>query len=187
MLQENTSLGSGIKIAHYDLELRGAGDLLGEDQSGHINAVGYEFYMELMEDAIRAAKGEPEKANEIDPEINLRIPAYIPDKYIPDIRVRLYYYKALTEISSPEDLERLEDELRDQFGKPPDEVLNLLGVMLIRKMCCDLGIRDISAGPKRLSLAFTDNTPLPVVRVIELTTRENKSLVLRQIADWLSE
>jgi transcription-repair coupling factor (superfamily II helicase) len=178
VLQENTSLGSGIKIAHYDLELRGAGDLLGEDQSGHINAVGYEFYMELMEDAIRAAKGEPEKANEIDPEINLRIPAYIPDKYIPDIRVRLYYYKALTEISSPEDLERLEDELRDQFGKPPDEVLNLLGVMLIRKMCCDLGIRDISAGPKRLSLAFTDNTPLPVVRVIELTTRENKKFSL---------
>lgn len=178
VLQENTSLGSGIKIAHHDLELRGAGDILGEDQSGNINAVGYEFYMELMEDAIRSAKGEPEKTEKIEPEINLRIPAFIPDKYIPDIRVRLYYYKALTEIDSPSDLETIEDEMRDQFGKPPDEVFNLLGIMLIRKHCCDLGIRDLSAGPKRISLAFTEQTPLPVQRVVELTNRENKKFTL---------
>ncbi|MCB0364248.1 MAG: transcription-repair coupling factor [Bdellovibrionaceae bacterium] len=178
VLQENTALGSGIRIAHYDLELRGAGDLLGQDQSGHINAIGYELYMELLDEAVRNAKGDPKQMEDLEPEINIRIPAFIPDRYISDIRVRLFYYKSMTEIRSPEDLERIEEELRDQFGKPPDEVLNLLGIMLIRRLCCDLGVKDLNAGAKRISLAFTDQTNLPVDKVIELTSRENKKFAL---------
>ncbi|MCB0385740.1 MAG: transcription-repair coupling factor, partial [Bdellovibrionales bacterium] len=178
VLQENTALGSGIRIAHYDLELRGAGDLLGQEQSGHINAIGYELYMELLDEAIRNAKGDPKQMDELEPEINIRIPAFIPDRYMSDIRVRLYYYKAMTEVQSPDDLEKIEEELRDQFGKPPDEVLNLLGIMLIRRLCCDLGIKDLNAGANRISLAFTDQTPLPVNKVIELTSRENKKFSL---------
>lgn len=173
IIQENTSLGSGIRIAQYDLELRGAGDILGEEQAGHINAVGYELYLELLDEAVHAAKGEARPVD-IEPEINVRIPALIPDQYIPDIRVRLAYYKALTEIQAPEDLDRIEDELRDQFGKPPEAVLNLMGLMLIRKICRDLSVRDLSAGKSSISLAFTENTPLAPTKVVELTSRSNK-------------
>jgi len=98
IIQENSALGSGIRIAQYDLELRGAGDILGEDQAGHINAVGYELYMELLEEAVQKARGEDPADIELEPEINLRIPALIPDQYIPDLRIRLAYYKALAEI-----------------------------------------------------------------------------------------
>ncbi len=177
VIQENTALGSGFKIANYDLELRGAGDILGEDQSGHINAVGYELYLELLEETVRSLRGEPAKID-IEPEINVRIPALIPDKYIPDLRIRLAYYKALSEIESVEEIDRIEDELRDQFGKPPDEVINLMGLMLIRKYCKDLGVRDLSSGPKTISLSFTPQTPLTPQKAIEFTLRPNKKYQL---------
>ncbi|MEK7357934.1 MAG: TRCF domain-containing protein, partial [Bdellovibrionota bacterium] len=167
IIQENTELGSGIRIAHHDLELRGAGNLLGEDQAGHIDAVGYEMYLELLEDALKEVRGE-EVVEQIEPEINVRIPALIPDTYIPDIRIRLSYYKALARISSPDDIERIEEELSDQFGKLPDQVLNLMGLMLIRHHCKELGIRDLSSGPKTVSLAFTERTPLPPQMVVQL-------------------
>lgn len=174
ILQENTALGSGLKIAQYDLELRGAGNILGDDQSGHVNAVGYELYMDLLQEALSNAKGEPMEDFELDPEINLRIPALIPDSYINDIRLRLSYYKALAEIKSSTDLEKIEEELKDQFGDLPDPVINLMGLMLIRRQCKDLGVRDISAGLKNISLIFTDKTKLRPETVIQLTMRENK-------------
>ncbi|MBX3020459.1 MAG: transcription-repair coupling factor [Bdellovibrionales bacterium] len=173
IIQENTALGSGIRIAQYDLELRGAGDILGEEQAGHVNAVGYELYLELLEEAVRGAKGEEVDIG-VEPEINVRIPALIPDSYISDLRIRLAYYKQLSEIESPEDIDRIEDELRDQFGKLPDQVLNLMGLMLIRKVCKDLAVRDLSSGESTITLAFTEKTPLPVPRVIELASRTNK-------------
>lgn len=177
VIQENTALGSGFKIAHYDLELRGAGDLLGEDQAGHINAVGYELYLELLDEQVRSLKGEPAKSD-VEPEINVRIPALIPDKYIPDLRIRLAYYKALSEIESIEEIDKIEDELRDQFGKPPEEVINLMGLMLIRKYCKDLGVRDLSSGPKSISLAFTEATRLTPEKAIDLASRPNKKYQL---------
>ena len=174
ILQENTELGSGIRIAQHDLELRGAGDFLGANQSGHINSIGHELYMELLEEAISEQKGEAIKREAIEPEINVRISSYIPDKYISDIRVRLAYYKVLSEIKSHEDLDQIESDLQDQFGKIPDEVLNLMGLMLIRKDCKDLGIQDISSGQKVINLKFTKETPLPPEKVVELSLRENK-------------
>lgn len=173
IIQENTELGSGIRIAHHDLELRGAGNLLGEDQSGQIDAVGYEMYLELLEEAISQVKGE-EVVEQIEPDINVRIAALIPDNYIQDIRIRLSYYKALARISSPDDIERIEEELTDQFGKLPDQVLNLMGLMLIRHHCKKLGIRDLSSGPKNIALAFTDRTPLPPQRVVQLAQQDPK-------------
>lgn len=174
IIQDNSALGSGIRIAQYDLELRGAGNILGDDQSGHVNAVGYELYMDLLNEALAEAKGEPLTDRELDPEINLRVPALIPDAYIPDIRIRLSYYKALAEITSQEDLDRIEDELKDQFGELPEPVVNLMGLMLIRKQCKDLGVRDISAGAKNISLIFTERTKLKPETAIQLAMRENK-------------
>lgn len=178
IIQENSALGSGIKIAQYDLELRGAGNMLGDDQSGHVGSVGYELYMDLLNEAIADAKGEPSSDRDLDPEINLRIPALIPDSYIPDIRLRLGYYKALADIDSQEELDQIENELKDQFGELPEPVINLMGLMLIRKQCKDLGVRDISAGPKNISLVFTEKTRLRPEKAIELSMKANKKYSL---------
>ncbi|MCJ8277892.1 MAG: hypothetical protein MJK18_13705 [Bdellovibrionales bacterium] len=173
VIQENTALGSGMQIAHYDLELRGSGTLLGEEQSGLIDNVGYEFYMELLDEAIKEAKGE-KLAETIEPDINLKIKAFIPNSYISNIKLRLSYYRALTQVESEHDIDDLEEELRDQFGKPPVEVINLLGLMLIRRACINLGVKDISSGKESLVLSFTEHTPLPTEKVIELASQPNK-------------
>jgi len=174
IIQENTALGSGIRIAHHDLELRGSGNVLGEDQSGHIDSVGYEMYLELLEQAIAEVKGE-EIVEAIEPEINVRIPALIPDAYIPDIRIRLAYYKALSEITTADDIDRIEEELSDQFGQLPEQVTNLMGLMLIRYHCRELAVRDLSSGVKTISLAFVpERTPLPPAEVVKLASREPK-------------
>lgn len=178
IIQENTALGSGIKIAQYDLELRGAGNILGDEQSGHINSVGYEMYMDLLNEALAEAKGEKIDDMDLDPEINLRIPAMIPESYIPDIRIRLSYYKALADITSSDDLDRIEEELRDQFGPIPDPTVNLMGLMLIRRHCKELGVRDISAGVKSVSLIFTEKTKLKPETVIQMAMRESKKYSL---------
>lgn len=177
VIQENTALGSGFRIAHHDLELRGAGSFLGAEQSGHVNTVGYDLYLELLENTIKEAKGET-IVEEIEPEINLRIPALIPDKYIPDIRVRLSYYKSLSEISGEEELEKIEDELVDQFGKLPDEIINLMGIMLIRKFCKDLGIKEVSSGKVNVSFAFTPQTQIDVSKLVELAIKDSKKFRL---------
>lgn len=174
IIQENSALGSGIKIAQYDLELRGSGNILGDDQSGSMNSVGYEVYMDLLNEALANARGEELPDLELDPEINLRIPALIPDSYISDIRIRLGYYKALADITSIQDLESIEEELRDQFGEIPEATINLMGLMLIRRQCKDLGVRDIGSGLKSVSLIFTERTKLKPEKVISLAMRENK-------------
>lgn len=173
VIQENTTLGSGLQIAQYDLELRGAGTLLGEEQSGLIDNVGYEFYMQLLEEAIQEAKGE-KVSDTVEPDMNLRIKAFIPNSYIPNIRLRLSYYRALNQIESPDSIDELEEELKDQFGNPPEEVINLLGLMLIRHSCIKLGVKDISSGKENLVLSFTENTPLPAQKVIQLASQANK-------------
>ncbi len=173
VIQENTALGSGIRIAQYDLELRGAGNLLGEEQSGHIDTVGYELYMDLLNEAIHQLRGEPID-DALEPEINLRVPALIPDSYIGDIRLRLSFYKALADIRSAEDLEKIETELKDQFGEPPEPTQNLMGLMLIRSQCKILGIKDLSAGAKTISLLFSDKPKLKTETLISLAMRQNK-------------
>jgi transcription-repair coupling factor (superfamily II helicase) len=177
ILQQNSALGSGIQIAQYDLELRGAGTLLGEEQSGAVDAVGYELYMDLLEMAVQEAKGQPLEES-VEPEINLKLKALIPHSYMPDIRLRLSYYKALSNIQSADDIDQIERNLRDQFGQPPEEVFNLMGIMMIRLVCKKLGIRDVSSGTNTLSLFFTEKTRLPPQKVIELTAQANKKYAL---------
>ncbi|MDX9730907.1 MAG: transcription-repair coupling factor [Bdellovibrionales bacterium] len=177
VIQENTALGSGITIAHHDLELRGAGNLLGEDQSGHIEAVGYEMYLELLEQTIAELKGE-EVVESVEPDINVRIQALIPDSYMPDIRIRLAWYRNLANINEPEDIDRIEEQMSDQFGTPPEPVINLMGLMLIRALCRKLGVRDLSSGPKAISLAFTPQTPLPPAEIVQLAAREKGRISL---------
>lgn len=177
VIQENTALGSGLAVAQYDLELRGAGTLLGEEQSGAIDNLGYEYFMELMEEAIADAKGvSKEKA--VEPEINLRIPAFIPDAFIGNLKLRLAYYRRLSQIQSLNDVADFEEELSDQFGKVPQEVLNLLGIMLIRSVCASLGVIDLSMGRETLVLKFSQDTALSHQKVVRLVQQPNKKYVL---------
>lgn len=177
VIQENTALGSGITIAHHDLELRGAGNLLGEDQSGQAESVGYEMYLELLQQAVAELKGEP-TPERIEPDINVRIPALIPEDFIPDLRIRLSWYRRLSHIQTVEDVDREEEELRDQYGRVPEPVLNLLGLMLIRSVCRELGVKDLSSGPKSISLLFTTQTPLPPAEVVRLATSQRDRMSL---------
>ncbi|MCO5112755.1 MAG: transcription-repair coupling factor [Bdellovibrionaceae bacterium] len=177
ILQENTALGSGIRIAHYDLELRGAGNLLGEDQSGHVNVVGYDLYMELLQQAVAEVQGKKLNTH-LDPEINISLPALIPSDYIPDIRMRLSFYKALSTIESPEEIDQIEEEMRDQYGTLPDAVLNLFMMMLVKKICKDKGIKEVGSGPKNLSLKFDTSTTMSIDRILALTRQENKKYKL---------
>ncbi|MDZ4661971.1 MAG: transcription-repair coupling factor [Pseudomonadota bacterium] len=178
VIQENTALGSGFKVAHYDLELRGAGNILGEDQSGHISSVGFELYYELLEEALHTARGEPPIDLAPEPDINIKIPALIPDTYISDIRIRLAYYKSLSRIKTHEDIDHLEDELRDQFGAVPEVTANLMGLMLVRSIAKVLRLRDLSSGLKSISLAFTDKTPMPSNEIVRLASLPNKKFSL---------
>ena len=179
VIQENSALGSGIKIAQRDLDLRGAGNILGSDQSGHAHLVGHELYLELLEQTLSEMKGEPSQSNTtIEPDINLRIPALIPDSYIDDIRLRLNYYKTMSQLTTPEDMVQIEEDLKDRYGKIPEPVVNLMGIMLIRNTCKRLGVRDISSNQNGFSLFFDVSTPVRPVRVIELTTSQSKKFRL---------
>jgi transcription-repair coupling factor (superfamily II helicase) len=179
VLQENTALGSGLKVAQYDMELRGTGDILGESQSGHANMVGHELYLELLEDAVHEARGEPAEHELPEPEVNLKIPAFIPDEYMPDIRIRLSIYKSLSDAKNPEAVERIEEDLRDRFGPVPPEVLNLLGVILIRNECAALGIKELSVSPVNLLLTFHEKTPASPDKIIQLAVKQPKKYKLQ--------
>jgi transcription-repair coupling factor (superfamily II helicase) len=130
--------------------------------------------MDLLNETIHQLRGEPVGEMELDPEINLRVPAMIPDSYISDIRIRLSYYKALADIQSQEDLEKIEEELKDQFGEIPEPALNLMGLMLIRAQCRKLGVKDVSSGLKNISLKFSERTRLKPETAISLAMRENR-------------
>ena len=124
-LQEIDGLGGGFKLALHDLEIRGAGNLLGEQQSGQITAVGFELYTEMMENAVKELKGE-EVLPEVEPEIRLGIPAYFPDNYIPDANQRLYFYKRLASLRDAEELDELKEEIKDRFGPYGDSRRKLI-------------------------------------------------------------
>lgn len=177
IIKENTALGSGLKIAQHDLELRGSGTILGEEQSGIIESVGYEMYMELLEEAVHELRGTP-KTPKLEPEINLKIKALIPASYIPDLRLRLSYYKKLSTIEQESEIDEVESALKDQFGKPPEEVISLFGLMIVRLLCRKLRIKDISAGKDVISLTFLEDTPISAQTIIKLTSMTNKKYSL---------
>ncbi len=131
ILQTHSGLSQGFKLAMSDLEMRGAGNLFGEKQSGHILSIGFEYYMELLEKAIKKLKGE--KVEEIiEPEINYNFPAYIPSSYVEDEKERLYLYKKLSIVGNNEELNVIEEEITDRFGKSPIEFTNLLNIFKIK-------------------------------------------------------
>ena len=144
-IKEFTEFGSGFRIAMRDLEIRGAGNVLGVEQSGHMLAVGYELYCKLVDEAVRELKAEKEgivleKEIETDTEVFLNASAYIPEEYIPDEIIRLDMYKRISSIMNVDDRSEITDELIDRFGDIPSEVLNLLDIALIHNKAGKFGI-----------------------------------------------
>ncbi len=159
VLQRFSELGAGFKIASHDLEIRGAGNLLGKDQSGQIEAVGFELYSELLGEAVRELKGEPPR-DEVDPDVQLPIPAFIPDPYMPDVHQRLFFYKRLAQAGTDQELEDVRAEIVDRCGEPPEELEALLEVMAVKVRLRALAIRALEAGPGRLVLTLGDGAAL---------------------------
>ncbi|WP_243337578.1 transcription-repair coupling factor [Anaeromyxobacter soli] len=159
VLQRFSELGAGFKIASHDLEIRGAGNLLGKDQSGQIEAVGFELYSELLDEAVRELKGEPPR-EDIDPDVQLPVPAFIPDPYMPDVHQRLYFYKRLAQATTDEELDEVRAEIIDRCGDPPEELDALCDVMAVKVRLRALRIRAIEAGPGRLVLTLGETAAL---------------------------
>lgn len=153
ILQELTELGAGFRIASHDLELRGAGDLLGGKQSGPIAAIGFEMYTELLEETIDRLRGH-ERQEKIDPEIRLGLSAFLPENYVPDPNQRLQLYQRMAATEQDEQLFDLVDELRDRFGELPAAAETLIGVMRIRVLLKRLWVELLEYDGRRLSLLF---------------------------------
>jgi len=191
------TLGAGFTLASQDLDIRGAGNLLGEEQSGQMRDVGYELYQSMLEEAIAKIKtGELEGLSSADdqwaPQINLGVPVLIPEDYVPDLDVRLGLYRRLSGLSTKVELEGFAAELIDRFGKLPREVNTLLLVVRIKSMCKRAGIAKLDGGPKGATLQFHNDkfaSPQGLVEFIQdqkglAKIKDNKIVVRR---DWAKE
>ncbi|QBY00286.1 transcription-repair coupling factor [Rhodophyticola sp. CCM32] len=191
------SLGAGFTIASQDLDIRGAGNIVGEEQSGHVREVGFELYQSMLEEAIaniRSGAGEArlDEDGQWAPQINLGVPVLIPEAYVPDLDVRLGLYRRLSHLTTKVELEGFAAELIDRFGKLPREVNTLLLVIRIKAKCKQAGIARLDAGPKGATIQFHNDkfaNPAGLVEFVEdqrglAKIRDNK-IVLRR--DWTRE
>lgn len=167
--QEFTTPGSGFKVAAHDLEIRGAGNILGISQSGQVSAVGYELYTEMMEEAIMDLRGEEREDRSAQPEIRLGIPAFIPDEYVTDTHNRLVIYKKASMAASEKELSDLHNELTDRYGPVPRAVENLIRLISIRIRLRTIRARELSYDGSYLTIAFLKDTPVPPEKIIELS------------------
>ncbi|MGE5260449.1 MAG: transcription-repair coupling factor [Actinomycetota bacterium] len=160
VLQSLDTLGAGFVLASHDLDIRGAGNLLGEEQSGHIREVGYELYQSMLEEAVAAIRGGEGGLieDQWSPRINLGTSVLVPEDYVPDLQVRLGLYRRLSGVEDHDAIEAFAAELIDRFGPLPQEVRHLLDVVEIKGLCRQAGIEQIDAGPKGAVIAFRNKT-----------------------------
>ncbi|WP_116653782.1 transcription-repair coupling factor [Pelagibacterium sediminicola] len=172
VLQSLESLGAGFQLASHDLDIRGAGNLLGEEQSGHIREVGFELYQSMLEEAVaslRSGQGADEEDGQWSPQISLGMPVMIPEGYVPDLQVRMQLYRRLGELSDPREIDAFGAELIDRFGPLPDEVEGLLKVVLVKSFCRTANVEKVEAGPKGALITLRHNSfpnPAGLVRHI---------------------
>ncbi|HEY6383409.1 MAG TPA: transcription-repair coupling factor [Pseudolabrys sp.] len=159
ILQSLDTLGAGFQLASHDLDIRGAGNLLGEEQSGHIKEVGFELYQQMLEEAVMSLKAgiTAPVADRWSPQITIGTALLIPEDYVADLSVRLALYRRLAEIEDEHEIDGFAAELVDRFGKLPEEVEHLLQVVAIKALCRRANVEKVEAGPKGLVLSFRDN------------------------------
>jgi transcription-repair coupling factor (superfamily II helicase) len=159
VLQSLDTLGAGFQLASHDLDIRGAGNLLGDEQSGHIKEVGFELYQQMLEEAVTSMKAgiSTPVADRWSPQITIGTPVLIPEDYVTDLPVRLGLYRRLSEIEDERDIESFGAELADRFGPLPEEVNYLLQIVAIKSLCRRGNVERIEVGPKGAVLSFRDN------------------------------
>lgn len=171
-IQEMSYLGAGFRLALKDLEIRGAGNLLGVEQSGHIHAVGFDLYMEMLEKSIAELKGVKIE-EEIEPVISLKAKAFIPEEYIDDISLRLSLYRRIASSKTNADLVALEKEILDRFGEIPSEVRNLLLIMGLKIIARELLINNIQGIDSKVLISFSPETKIKPTDIIEVSKKLN--------------
>jgi transcription-repair coupling factor (superfamily II helicase) len=152
-------LGSGIKIAMRDLEIRGAGNLLGAQQHGHMEAVGYDLYCKMLNQAVRSLKNPEDLQENYDTLIDMTLDAYIPEYYIPDETQKLDMYKKIASITGHEEYEDMQDELIDRYGEPPKSVQYLLDIALLKAQAHQTYITELAAKPQKIVLTIYEKAP----------------------------
>ena len=196
VLSSLDTLGAGFTLASQDLDIRGAGNMLGEEQSGHMRDVGYELYQSMLEEAIaKIRSGQAEAVLDDDqwaPQINLGVSVLIPEDYVPDLDVRLGLYRRLSQLSTKVELEGFAAELIDRFGKLPKEVNTLMLVVRIKAMCKKAGIAKLDGGPKGATIQFHNDKFASPQGLVEFITdqrglakiKDNKIVIRR---DWTKD
>jgi transcription-repair coupling factor (superfamily II helicase) len=183
VLQSLDSLGAGFQLASHDLDMRGAGNLLGDQQSGHVKEVGVELYQSMLEDAVRALKAganeESAVAEDWSPQINIGVAVLIPEDYVEDLNVRLSLYRRLSGIETAEEREGFAAELIDRFGPLPDETRQLLEITAIKVGCKVLGISKLDAGEKGAVFTFREDTRMDPARLLDVVRTRPTYLRIR--------
>jgi transcription-repair coupling factor (superfamily II helicase) len=170
-LMDFSHLGAGIQLAMHDLKIRGGGNILGFSQSGHISAIGYELYLKMIEQTVAELKGE-DWHEEINPEINVNIPAHLPTSYIADTDVRLNLYRRMSSLKEEPELATMAEEMKDRFGPPPREVENLLKVMSVRLLLKRTRILRLDVTPEGLTITFSPDTLVRPEKLVALAKRD---------------
>ncbi len=174
-IQDLSEAGSGFRLATMDLEIRGAGNLLGAEQSGKLAAVGFETYMEMLEETIEAMQGQTREAA-VDPEIRLPVSARLDESFVPDVNQRLVLYKRLASAPSDSEIERIRDEILDCYGPLPEEAANLLDVIRIKLRARKLGIAAVSVERKRIVLRAAPTSNIDPQRLLNLMSQARSGL-----------
>jgi len=193
VMQTLDTLGAGFQLASHDLDIRGAGNLLGEEQSGHIREVGIELYQHMLEEAVAAARtdgGQEAAREEWSPQITLGTPVLIPENYVPDLGVRLGLYRRIAGLADRGEIDGFAAELIDRFGALPPEVDNLLEIIAIKRACREAGIEKLEAGPKGAVISLRENRFANPAGLVDLIQRHAGTLKLRPdqkivyLRDW---
>jgi transcription-repair coupling factor (superfamily II helicase) len=181
VLQSLDQLGAGFSIASHDMDIRGAGNLLGEEQSGHVREVGIELYQEMLEEAVSGLKegGEAEVTDQWSPAINLGASVMIPEDYVADLNVRMSLYRRLAGIETRQDIDRFAAELIDRFGPLPDEVKHLFEIVTIKQLAKQAGVEKIDAGPKGGTIAFRGNSFANPLKLIQFINQHSGTMKVR--------
>ena len=159
VLQSLDSLGAGFELASHDLDIRGSGNLLGEEQSGQIREVGYELYQQMLEEAVAELRqgGESPADDRWSPQITIGTPVLIPESYVPDLSLRLGLYRRLADLAEPEDIDAFGAELVDRFGPLPQEVEHLLKIVYVKGLCLKANVEKLEAGPAGIVISIRNN------------------------------
>ncbi|MCP5432608.1 MAG: transcription-repair coupling factor [Alphaproteobacteria bacterium] len=181
VLQSLDTLGAGFTLASHDLDIRGAGNLLGEEQSGHVREVGVELYQQMLEEAVASLRSgdKPVDTGAWSPQINLGLAVLIPEAYVEDLDVRLGLYRRLAELAGPEEIDAFAAELIDRFGPLPPEAEALLDIVGIKQLCRAANVEKVDAGPKGAVLSFRNNDFANVGGLIAYVSSPGNGLKLR--------